>query len=298
MKRLIAKYSICFFFLITITLGSFNNVIGSGNIEISLDNEIIKFEEKLESPYLDSNNRTMIPLRTITEELGHNVEWIQDIKTIAIDNNIYISIPDDNIHTIIEDGDIFIKSSGKRITMDTVAQVKNNKTYVPIRFIVEALGHKLEYNYHDGIHKMNILKNQGVLGTTTTQAKESYFGNIKDLDLYNNQATFEMMEIIDGDDIKIFPGLGFDNKYFEDVGYDFLYINNIQTFKLKDSTEYNILDMSNSNEKNISKSRFAELYYDGMINHENYNGYYVYGGYFYIEIKDNYIKKLYQVYHP
>ena len=304
MKKSITKYSICFIFLLTITLGSLNSVMAANNIKMSLENKEIEFKDTLESPYLDSNNRTMIPLRTIAEELGHKVEWIQDIKTIAIDDNIYITIPDDDIYTIIEDGDIFIKSSGKRITMDTVATVKNNKTYVPARFIIEALGHKLEYKYYNGIHKMNVLKNQGSIGSTTTQAKEFYFGYIRDLNLYNNQATFEMMDIIGMDDIKIFPELGFDREYFENIGYDFLFNGNMETFELKDSTEYKILNWSDSEEENIPKSRFIELYNDTYIhnghvmNGYKYKGYYVHDGYFYIEVKNNYIEKLHEVYHP
>ena len=240
MKKSIVKLSISLLFMATVILGFNNNTVGASNIEISINNQKLKFQKGLESPYLDSNGRMMIPLRTISEELGHKVVWIQDIKTIAIDDNIYISIPDEDIYLMIEDASIFVKSLGKTIKMDTEAKLKNNKTYVPVRYIVEALGHKLEYENNNGNHKVNILKNQGTVGNTTTQGKESYSGYIESLDSNKDEITLKKAEMLFDNDLAIFPEL---NLTIDDLpgGFYLAKGNRKEVFKLTDSTKYNII---------------------------------------------------------
>lgn len=287
MKKLIVKFSICLLFVATIILGFNNNTVEASDIEISVNNDKLKFQESLESPYLDSNSRMMIPLRTISEELGHKVEWIQDIKTIAIDNNIYISIPDDDIYILIEDASIFIKNLGKTIEMDTEAKLKNGKTYVPARYIVEALGHELEYEYSNGNHKINILKNQGTIGNTTTQGKESYSGYIENIDFKKDQITLKKAEMLFDSDLNIFPEL---NLTMEDLpgGFYIAKSNNKETFKLTDSTKYNIIYNNNIMGEDVTKYQFLNVFNNDSM----------YTGYFIIETKNNYIKSIREIYHP
>ena len=87
-------------------------------------------------PYVDANSRTMIPVRFVSEELGAKVSWDRNAQTAVIEKNgIRLDIP-------IGSSLLKVTESGKArsVTMDTEAVLKEGRTYVPIRFVAEALG--------------------------------------------------------------------------------------------------------------------------------------------------------------
>jgi len=84
------------------------------------------------TPYIDENNRTMVPVRFIIEALGANVDWNDNKQLVTIDangNTITLTIGDNKLYL-----------NGEVIQMDTVAVLESERTYVPVRFIAEALG--------------------------------------------------------------------------------------------------------------------------------------------------------------
>ena len=85
------------------------------------------------------NQRTMLPARFVAENLGATVNWnaaMPDVVTINSGSTfIYITVGA-NIALI----------NGKEIALDSAAFVENGRTYVPIRFLSEALGAKVEWN--------------------------------------------------------------------------------------------------------------------------------------------------------
>lgn len=77
------------------------------------------------------NDRTMIPIRLLTEALGASVEWIEQSKTIIIrSEEALIKMNIGNKKYTID---------GNEYTMDIEPIIVNNRTLVPIRFISEAL---------------------------------------------------------------------------------------------------------------------------------------------------------------
>jgi len=89
-------------------------------------------------PYIDSNNRVMVPIRAISEALGANVEWDSAGKTISITKagrRILLTI---NSATA--------KVNGEISKMDTVPLIKNNRTVVPVRYVGEFLDAKVHWN--------------------------------------------------------------------------------------------------------------------------------------------------------
>ena len=93
--------------------------------------------EKTVVPFIDSTNRTFVPLRFIAEKLGAQVEWLSATKTAVIksgDTEIKMSI-----------GDSFYYKNGIKCSMDTASQLIEStpgyvRTVVPVRFVAEALG--------------------------------------------------------------------------------------------------------------------------------------------------------------
>ncbi len=93
-------------------------------------------------PFIDENSRTMIPVRFVAENLGARVSWEQATKTAIIEKNGTI------VEITIGDAKLHVTKGGNTTTttMDTAAVLKDNRTYVPIRFVAEALGAYVDYS--------------------------------------------------------------------------------------------------------------------------------------------------------
>lgn len=90
-----------------------------------------------QQPYINENNRTMVPVRFISESLGAEVEWDDKNKTVIIQKN------DKTIKLKI--GENKADVNDEIIVFDTKAELKNSRTMVPLRFISEALGAKVNW---------------------------------------------------------------------------------------------------------------------------------------------------------
>ena len=89
-----------------------------------------------------SNERTLVPLRIISERLGANVEWND------IERSIDIWQKDKHIKVYIDADTIYLND--KEIYTDVSPQIINSITYVPLRVIGEALDAKV--GYYDGLY--------------------------------------------------------------------------------------------------------------------------------------------------
>lgn len=88
-------------------------------------------------PFIE-NDRTLVPMRTIFESLGAAVVWDDETHTVfaAIGNNV-ISIQ-------TGEKTAFVNSQPK--TLDTAAKIVNDRTFVPLRFVSESLGCKVDWD--------------------------------------------------------------------------------------------------------------------------------------------------------
>ena len=79
------------------------------------------------------DNRTMVPLRSISEIFGMEVTWKEKTKSIIVseyDNRIWMNLNSKNITH---------EYSTTVVTMDTMPELMDGRTYIPIRFISEML---------------------------------------------------------------------------------------------------------------------------------------------------------------
>ncbi len=111
----------------TISLQIGKNSVISNNEEITTD----------VAPII-RNDRTMVPVRVISETLGAKVDWNDDTRTVTI-------VKDGTTITLtIDSATAYINSVEK--TLDSAAIIENGRTYVPVRFISEAFGAKVEWD--------------------------------------------------------------------------------------------------------------------------------------------------------
>ncbi|MDD7363867.1 MAG: copper amine oxidase N-terminal domain-containing protein [Peptoniphilus sp.] len=92
-------------------------------------------------PPIIQNNRTLVPIRFISEELGYKVTWDDRDRTISITSKTSSS---DNVLLAVGSRDALVKGSNKK--MDTPARIINNRTFVPLRFIAEAFSQQVDWD--------------------------------------------------------------------------------------------------------------------------------------------------------
>jgi len=108
----------------------------AGTVNIIVNGDTVAFPDA--QPYINEDNRTMVPVRFISQQLGGEVSWDEAAQTVNIKYyQLAISIPI---------GDKYAYLAGKKIELDTSAVIKDNRTMVPLRFVSEALGAKVLYN--------------------------------------------------------------------------------------------------------------------------------------------------------
>lgn len=83
------------------------------------------------APYVKSD-RTYVPIRALAESFSADVDWDNDARTVTItrgDAKVVMTV-DKTTYTV----------NGKEATMDVAPEITGERTYVPVRFVAEALG--------------------------------------------------------------------------------------------------------------------------------------------------------------
>lgn len=111
-----------------------------GGIDVRVNGSIIAFPDA--QPFIDKNDRTLIPVRFVAEELGADVSWNNEEQIAIIEQNgIRIDVPiGSNSITVTENG------AARNVQMDTMAILSEDRTYVPIRYVAESLGAWVSYS--------------------------------------------------------------------------------------------------------------------------------------------------------
>ena len=128
---------ILFALLASITMSFITVNAVESDVNILLNGKAVIFNDDTGYPYVDENNRTMVPLRVTMESAGFVVGYDGEKQTaIVITEHDRIEVP---IGTNI------IYENNNRIENDTIAVVKNGRTYLPIRAVLEAANYTVEW---------------------------------------------------------------------------------------------------------------------------------------------------------
>jgi hypothetical protein len=126
------------------TIKFMNNIVntpvyqGATQIDLQIGNQYMNvngvgrlIDNNGTTPVL-SNGRTMLPIRAVIEALGGTVEW---------DNNTFtttVAIGNRNIRIKIGEKVAYVNGTAK--SLDVPSQLINQRTMLPLRFIMENLG--------------------------------------------------------------------------------------------------------------------------------------------------------------
>ena len=126
-----------------------NNSSESSTVDVKIDGVIVTQDIK---GYIE-NGRAVVPFRTIGEGLGVNVgfvfrEGLQVVWGVKYDIKVDMKVGDSRAY-----------KNGKLLYMDSQPVIKNNTTYVPIRYFAELFDCEIEWDQEKNI--VNILTSRG-----------------------------------------------------------------------------------------------------------------------------------------
>lgn len=110
-------------------------------IEMTIDKKqysINSEKQKMDTVPFIKDSRTLVPVRFVAEAIGAQVEWNEEEQLVKITNG-------ENVLTL-KIGENSYNLNGKDLEMDTQSIIKDSRTFIPIRFVAEALGLNVEYN--------------------------------------------------------------------------------------------------------------------------------------------------------
>lgn len=123
------------------------------------------------------NDRTMVPIRVVSERLGFGVTWDKEARTVNVGN------VDQEVLLTIDSPIARVNGENKYIddNRNVKAIIQHDRTYLPLRFVSENLGAKVDYskNAKQNIVDITLGKpNQeanGVLDVEKTKAKSALY---------------------------------------------------------------------------------------------------------------------------
>src|SRR5690606_37984708 len=106
--------------------------------KVYVDGAEMQFPDQ--KPFINPDNRILVPVRFVSEALGAQVDWSDLNKTVKINYKgktilLEIGLKQALVRTSI-------------VTLDTNAAIINERTMVPLRFVSECLGAEVEWNSH------------------------------------------------------------------------------------------------------------------------------------------------------
>ena len=118
----------------------------SSGISVTVDGKAVQWTDA--APFIDANNRTMVPLRAVGDALGLTVGWDGTKREASFSGGgktLYFPI----------DSTAARASDGRTITMDTAAVIVSDRTYAPVRYLAEFFGRAVEW---DGANRTVVIK--------------------------------------------------------------------------------------------------------------------------------------------
>lgn len=158
-------------------------------VKVDLNGKYIEFNKDTGIPYIDENQRTMVPLRLTMEKMGCQILWNQENKTVVVTgrhltnqaaaNGQYTDGTEQNakeIKVTVPVGEKWIAINEEKIPMDTEAVIRDGRVYLPIRKVAEAFGGNVNWN--------------GKMKTVIIEKGEKPYGQVHFINVGHGDATF------------------------------------------------------------------------------------------------------------
>ncbi|NMW84701.1 copper amine oxidase N-terminal domain-containing protein [Peptoniphilus sp. AGMB00490] len=129
------------------------------------------------APFID-NDRTLVPIRVISENLGYHVDWNNQNRKVVVKNS------DKSIELII--GDKNVNVNGNKSVIDVAPVIKDERTFVPLRFIAENFDNNVNWDNNTRTVKIDKKESKKVASIVNTKDTNN---NKKKIPTLNNTFT-------------------------------------------------------------------------------------------------------------
>lgn len=115
------------------------NAPSAPTVSICIDDDYVAYTASTGYPFIDSSNRTQVPLRATMEAYGCDVQWNGAKKIITVSYGTQqVSLQVGAYRMLV--GNHYYKA------LDTTPVIIGNRTYLPIRAVLEAFGATVDYD--------------------------------------------------------------------------------------------------------------------------------------------------------
>jgi N-acetylmuramoyl-L-alanine amidase len=128
------KIAVAVFFLLMISLSSIGHAAESPPVHVSVEGTPLT----MSVPPIIVADRTLVGVRFVGEAVGGKVEWDQEKRQATVLRG------SDSVMLTIGNEEALV--NGQPVVMEVPAQLVNDRTMVPLRFIAEALGAEVEWD--------------------------------------------------------------------------------------------------------------------------------------------------------
>lgn len=142
-------------------------VLGIGYNKMCVNNDVVQVDTQNANVYpVAENNRTLVPVSRIVEAFGGESTW--DAKT----NNTTYTLGNCTVSHVIGSRDVIIQKGSQRQkkTMETPSKAMNNRTYVPVRYVLEGLGLWVDY---EPTYQLVVVSNESQQGENLIKLEQS-----------------------------------------------------------------------------------------------------------------------------
>ncbi|MFZ5596145.1 MAG: stalk domain-containing protein [Bacillota bacterium] len=93
-------------------------------------------------PYVIPPGVTMVPVRGLFENMGATVGWDGSRGTVTVNMG--------SVNIVMPVGSRSVSVNGKDVSIPAAVEIKNGRTYIPLRFVAESLGARVEWDENYG----------------------------------------------------------------------------------------------------------------------------------------------------
>lgn len=158
-------------------------------LRVVVNGERISFPDA--QPFIDENGRTQVPVRFVSEALGADVGWDGSTRTVTVEQGR------NKISLVVGKSEYTVNS--KKMEMDTSVIIVEDRTFVPIRFVSEALGADVDWNA--SIRTVYITTGGTVATPSPEEGNVKYydgiaFNDVTDVDEYGRMTIEKSQEFL------------------------------------------------------------------------------------------------------
>lgn len=107
---------------------------GAAEVKIYLDGNMLEFDQ----PPIIEDGRTLVPLRAIFEALGAHLDWDGETRTVTAQK--------EQLEIELQIGSKAAYVNNQPVELDVPGRIVNDRTLVPLRFVSEALGARVDWD--------------------------------------------------------------------------------------------------------------------------------------------------------